>query len=59
MKVRSFTSIGITENDKLKDFTFEDMNIEAQNPEIDTTVFDGLVIKNVVINGKPLPNSSK
>jgi len=58
MKVRSFTSIGITENDKLKNFTFENMSIEAQNPKIDTSVFDGLVIKDVVINGQPLPNTN-
>lgn len=59
MKVRSFTSIGITENDKLKDFTFENMYIEAQNPEIDTTVFEGLVIKDVVVNGESLINTNQ
>jgi polygalacturonase len=59
MKVRSFTSIGITENDKLKDFTFKNMHIEAQNPEIDTTVFEGLVIKDVVVNGESLINTNQ
>lgn len=52
MKVRSFTSIGITENDRLKNFIFEDMEIEAQNATFDTAVFDGLVLKNVKVNGK-------
>jgi polygalacturonase len=56
MKVKSFTSIGITENDQLKDFTFENMEIEAQNTEFDTDVFDGLVLKNVILNGKSLEN---
>jgi polygalacturonase len=54
MKVKSFTNIGITENDHLKDFTFENMKIEAENPQIDLSVFEGLKIKNVVVNGEPL-----
>ncbi len=54
MKVKSFTNIGITEHDQLKDFTFENMRIEAENPEIDTAVFDGIELKNVVVNGQLL-----
>lgn len=54
MKVKSFTNIGITEHDKLRNFTFENMDIEAENPGIDTTVFDGIVLKNVIVNGTTL-----
>jgi len=57
MKVRSFTNIDITENDQLKNFTFENMEIEAQNTAFDSAVFDGLVLKNVKVNGKLIENN--
>ncbi len=53
MKVRNFTDIGITENDRLRNFTFENMEIEARNPKLDTTLFEGLTLKNVTVNGEP------
>lgn len=56
MKVRSFIEIGITENDKLKNFTFENVEIEAEKPEFDNSVFEGLVLTNVVVNGVLLQN---
>lgn len=56
MKVRSFAEIGITENDKLNRFTFENMQIEAENTKFDQSVFDGLVLKDVFINGDILQN---
>lgn len=56
MKVRSFAEIGITENDKLKDFTFENMQIEAQDTKFDSTVFEGLILKDVFVNGVELKN---
>ncbi|MFV0591386.1 MAG: glycoside hydrolase family 28 protein [Draconibacterium sp.] len=56
MKVKSFTNIGITENDHLKNFTFENMNIEAENPQIDFSVFEGLKMKNVLVNGELVKN---
>jgi len=52
MKVKSFTKIGMTENDHLKNFTFENMTIEAEDPQIETSVFEGLKMKNVVVNGE-------
>ncbi|QGY48047.1 exopolygalacturonase [Maribellus comscasis] len=54
MEVKSFTNIGITEHDRLQNFIFENVEIEAENPGIDTAVFDGIVLNNVVVNGRLL-----
>ncbi|MGM0620105.1 MAG: rhamnogalacturonidase [Bacteroidota bacterium] len=56
MEVKSFTDIGITENDKLKNFTFENLDIEAEEIKFDASLFEGLVLKDVVVNGELLEN---
>jgi len=56
MDVKSFTNIGITEHDRLKNFSFENMEIAAENSRFDATVFDGLTLNNVTVNGEHLEN---
>ncbi len=56
MKVKTFAQIGITENDELKDFTFENMHIDAQDTKFDASVFEGLILKDVFVNGVALQN---
>lgn len=56
MDVKSFTNIGITEHDRLKNFTFENMKITAEDSRFDATVFDGLTLNNVTVNTALLEN---
>ena len=56
MDVKSFTNIGITENDRLKNFTFENMKITAEDSRFDATVFNGLTLNNVTVNTALLEN---
>jgi polygalacturonase len=45
MEVKRFTDIGITEHDKLKNFTFENLDIKAEDIKFDASVFEGLKLK--------------
>ena len=56
MDVKSFTNIGITEHDRLKNFTFENMEITAEDSRFDATAFEGLTLNNVTVNGDLLEN---
>lgn len=56
MNVKSFTNIGITEHDRLKKFTFENMDITTEDSTFNTSVFEGLILKNITLNGKLLNN---
>ena len=47
-----FYDIAITENDKLADFSFENMTIKADNATYDKSIVKGITFKNVVVNGK-------
>ncbi len=47
-----FFDIRITEYDRLSNFTFEDLNIEAENGEYDKSLIDGLIFSNVTINNQ-------
>lgn len=53
MECKKFAEVGITEHDRLANFTLENMTIKADNVELDETLFDGLTVKNVMINDKP------
>lgn len=53
MTCDKFAEVGITENDSLINFTFEDMDITAKTVKLDTALFNGLTVKNVTINGEP------
>jgi len=55
LKCRSFFDVQKSDNYFLSDFTFENLNIEAQSDtEITGDVIENLTIKNVRINGKKL-----
>jgi len=47
-----FADIQVSEYDKLKNFTFENLKIIAQNGELNQSFIEGLNLKNVVVNGK-------
>jgi polygalacturonase len=49
-----FFNVSITENDKLSDFTFKNLNIETNNDQFDTGFIDGVIKENIVINGQEL-----
>ena len=38
----------------LSDFTFENLDITAKDPKLDTTVMKNFILKNVVVNGRKL-----
>lgn len=47
-----FADIEISEYDKLKNFTFENLKITAEKGELNKSLIEGLTLKNVVVNGK-------
>ena len=47
-----FADIEISEYDKLKNFTFENLEITAEKGELNKALIEGLTLKNVVVNGK-------
>ncbi len=54
MKCDIFFDIAITEYDKLSQFTFENVNVEAKNATYNKSIIDGLTFNNVVVNGKKI-----
>lgn len=52
IKCDVFYDMKITEYDKLTNFTFENLKIEAKNDTIDKSIIKGLKLKNVVVNNK-------
>ena len=47
-----FFDIAITEYDKLAQFTFQNVKVEAKNATYDKSIIDGVTFDNVVVNGK-------
>ncbi len=47
-----FFDIAITENDRLADFTFDNLNITTRNGDYDNTLIQGLTLSNVRVNGQ-------
>ncbi|HKJ42608.1 MAG TPA: glycosyl hydrolase family 28 protein [Sunxiuqinia sp.] len=47
-----FADINVTKYDLLKNFTFENVKIKAKHGELKKDMFDGLILKNVEVNGK-------
>ncbi len=47
-----FADIDVSEYDKLKNFTFENLKITTENGELNKSIIEGLTLKNVVVNGK-------
>jgi polygalacturonase len=54
MKCDIFFDIAITEYDKLADFTFENLKIEAKKADYDKSIINGVTFNNVVVNGKTI-----
>ncbi len=52
LKCDIFYDMKITEYDKLSDFTFENINVEAEDGTYDKSIIDGVTFKNVKVNGK-------
>lgn len=52
IKCDVFYDMKITEYDKLSNFTFENLKIEAKNDAMDKSIIKGLKLKNVVVNNK-------
>ncbi len=52
MKCDIFFDIAITEYDKLAQFTFENVDLEAKNGTYNPNIIDGLTFTNVKVNGK-------
>lgn len=42
----------ITENDRLRNFTFENLEIESENTDFDKSIIENLTIQNVRVNGE-------
>ncbi|MFC0878613.1 glycoside hydrolase family 28 protein [Saccharicrinis sp. FJH2] len=51
-----FFDVAITEHDRLSDFTFENLAIEAKNATFNHEFVQNFTLKNVVVNGKDLSN---
>ncbi len=49
-----FADIDVSETDSLKNFTFENIQATAEKGELNQSLFDGLTLKNVVVNGKTI-----
>lgn len=54
MKCNVFFDIAITEYDKLAQFHFENLKIEAKNDAYNKSIINGITFKNVVVNGKSI-----
>ncbi|MBW8326798.1 MAG: hypothetical protein K0M50_18690 [Prolixibacteraceae bacterium] len=46
-----FADIDVSENDLLKNFTFENLKITAENGELNKSLIEGLTLRNLVVNG--------
>lgn len=49
-----FFDVAITEHDRLSDFAFENLKIQAAKPTFNPQVVDGFSVSNVVVNGEKL-----
>jgi len=52
LKCEVFFDVAISENNRLKNFSFENLNIEAKNGALDKTLIEGLKFKNVKVNNQ-------
>lgn len=54
VKCDVFYDIAITKHDRLSNFTFENLKVEAKNDKYDKSIIDGVTFNNVVVNGKQI-----
>lgn len=52
LKCDVFYDIAINQYVKLKNFTFENLNVTTKNPAIDKSIVNGFTLKNVKVNNK-------
>lgn len=52
LKCDIFYDMKITEYDKLSNFTFENLKIEAKDGTFDKSIIDGVTFNNVEVNGE-------
>ncbi len=50
LKCNVFYDVAITENDRLSNFKFENLTIEAKKTTIDKSIVKGFTLKNVKVN---------
>ncbi len=56
VKCNTWYDMKITENDRLSNFRFENLKIQSENNSFDPSIIQGLSMKNVIVNGKPVKN---
>jgi hypothetical protein len=56
MNCRNFFDVGLSDKYALKNFTFEDIEVNDEKQAFSTTVIEGTMVKNMKINGVKLPN---
>lgn len=49
-----FYDMKVTEFDKLSNFTFENLKVEAKNGAVDKSIIKGVTFKNVIVNNKAI-----
>jgi polygalacturonase len=54
-----FADIERSEYDSLRNFTFENLDITAEKPLLEQSLFDGLSLTNVLVNGDPLTSQKQ
>ncbi len=52
LKCEVFFDVAVSENYRLRDFSFENLNIEAKNGALDKTLIEGLKLRNVKVNNQ-------
>ncbi len=50
IKCRTFFDVGVTEFDRLSNFAFENLKVEATNGKVNKDLVNGFSLKNVVVN---------
>jgi hypothetical protein len=50
LKCEVFFDVAISEYDRLSNFTFEDLTVEAKNSSFNKSVVQGVTLKNVKVN---------
>ncbi|MBW6501288.1 MAG: hypothetical protein K0B05_07845 [Bacteroidales bacterium] len=53
LKCGIFFDVAITEYDRLSQFTFENLTIDATKSSLDKELVQGMSLKNVIVNGQP------
>ena len=49
-----FFNVAITKHDRLSNFTFENLTIEAVDSQFDKSMIQGVILKNVTVNNEPV-----